>query len=88
MSKTISKKYQKKIQKAEKVIEDVKQNGLGDGALIVLRTIHEGDNIGLDTIALGDTASAIAALQDTLVEVCEASGFPLTRVIGALLKDF
>lgn len=88
MSKTTSKKVQKKIQKAEKAIEDVKQNGLGDGALIVLRAIHEGDNNDLGMLVLGDTASAISALEATLVEVCETSGFPLTRVIGTLLKDF
>lgn len=88
MSKTMSKKDQKVIQKAEKVIAEVKQNGLKDGALIVLRTIHESENIGLDTNVLGNTASAIAALEVALVEVCKTSGTPLIRVIGSLLEDF
>lgn len=87
MSETMSKKDQKAIRKAEEIIAEAKQNGLKDGALIVLRTVDRDDTIGLNTIVLGDTASALSALEATLVEVCKTSGFPLTRVISALLED-
>lgn len=87
MSKTMSKKDQKAIQKAEEIIAEVEQNGLKGGALIVLRATDEDGNTTLDRMITGRAVPTIAALEIALVEVCKASGIPLTRIIGSLLKD-
>lgn len=87
MSKTMSKKDQKIIQKAEGIIAEVKQNGLRDGALIVLRATDEDGDTSLDRMVVGKTAPIIAALEAALVEVCKTSGIPLTRAVGVLLED-
>ena len=87
MSKTMSEKDQKAIQKAEEIIAEVKQNGLKNGALIVLRATDEDGDFSLDRMVAGKTAPTFTALEVALVEVCKASGVPLTRVIGVLLKE-
>lgn len=87
MSKTMSKKDQKAIQKAEEIIAEVEQNGLKDGALIVLRATDEDGNTTLDRMITGKTAPIIAALCSALIEVCETSGMPLTYVASLLLKE-
>lgn len=86
MSKTMSKKDQKVIQKAEEIIAEVKQNGLKDGALIVLRATDEDGNTTLDRMITGKAAHALAALCSALIEVCETSGMPLTHVVSLLKK--
>ena len=86
MSKAMSKKEQKAIQKAEEIIAEVKQNGLKDGALIVLYATDEDGDISLDKVVLGKTVPALATLCYVLTEACKASGVPLTRVIGLLLE--
>ena len=87
MLKTMSKKDQKAIQKAEKIIAEVKQNGLKDGALIVLYATDEDGDTNLDRMIMGKTAPIIAALEAALIEVCKTSGIPLTRAVGVLLED-
>ena len=87
MSKTMSKKDQKAIQEAERIIAEVKQNGSKDGALIVLYATDEDGGISLDRVVMGKAASALAALCSALIEVCETSGMPLTHVVSLLLKD-
>lgn len=87
MSKPMSKKDQNAIQKAEEIIAEVKQNGLKNGTLIVLRATDEGDSATLDHMIVGKAFPTIAALEVALVEVCKTSGIPLTRIIGSLLKD-
>ena len=86
MSKTMSKKYRKTIQEAEEIIAEVKQNGLKGGALIVLYATGEDGGNNLDTVALGKTTPALAALGSALIEVCETSGYPLTRAVSTLLR--
>ena len=86
MSKTMRKKDQKAIQEAEEIIAEVKQNGLKDGALIVLYATGEDGGNNLDTVALGKTTPALAALGSALIEVCETSGYPLTRAVSMLLR--
>lgn len=87
MSKIMSKKGRKTIQEAEEIIAEVKQNGLKDGALIVLRATDEDDDNALHIVALGKTVPTVAALGSALLEACKASGMPLTRVVGMLLED-
>lgn len=87
MSKTMSKKDQKAIQKAEEIIAEVEQNGLKDGALIVLRATDEDGNTTLDRMIMGEAAPTLATLCSALADACKASGVPLTRVIGVLLED-
>lgn len=86
MSKTMSKKDQKAIQKAEKIIAEVKQNGLKDGALIVLRLTDEDGDSSLDMTGMGKTVPALAALCSALADACDTSGYPLTRVVSVLLR--
>ena len=87
MSETMSKKDQKAIQKAEEIIAEVKQNGLKDGALIVLYATDEDGDITLDRMIMGRAASALSALCSALIEICETSGMPLTYVASLLLKE-
>lgn len=87
MLKTMSKKDQKAIQKAEEIIAEVKQNGLKDGALIVLYATDEDSDTSLDRMVMGEAAPTLATLCSALVEVCETSGMPLTHVVSLLLKD-
>lgn len=87
MSKTMSKKDQKAIQKAEGIIAKVKQNWSKDGALIVLYATDEDGDINLDRVVMGDTDSVLATLCYTLAGACKASGVPLTRVVSVLLED-
>ena len=87
MSETMNKKDQKAIQKAEEIIAEVKQNGLRGGALIVLYATDEDGDTSLDRMVVGKTAPTLAALCSALIEVCKASGMPLTRVVGMLLED-
>ena len=86
MSKAMSKKDRKAIQKAEEIIAEVKQNGLEDGALIVLRLPDEDGDNNLDIVALGKTIPALAALCSALIDVCDTSGYPLTRAVSTLLR--
>lgn len=86
MSKTMSKKDQKAIQEAEKVIAEAKQNGLKDGALIVLRATGEDDGNAIHLVALGKTVPTVAALGTALVDVCDTFEYPLTRAIKLLSK--
>ena len=86
MSKTMSKKDRKTIQKAEEIIAEVKQNGLKGGTLIVLRATNEDDDISLDKVVIGKTTPTLAALCYVLTKVCKTSGVPLTRVVSMLLE--
>ena len=83
----MSEKDQKAIQKAEEIIAEVKQNGLKDGALIVLYATDEDGDISLDRVVMGEPAPTLATLCSALADACKASGVPLTRVIGVLLED-
>lgn len=87
MSETMSKKDQKAIRKAEEIIAEAKQNGLKDDALIVLYATDKDGDISLDRMVKGRAPHALAALCSALIEVCEASGMPLTRVVSFLLED-
>lgn len=86
MSKTMSRKDRKIIQEAEEIIAEVKQNGLKDGALIVLRATCEDDDKDLHVVALGKTVPTVAALGSALVDVCDTFEYPLTRAIKLLSK--
>ena len=86
MSKTMSRKDRKTIQKAEEIIAEVKQNGLKDGALIVLRATDEDGDISLNRMIMGKTNPTLATLCYVLTDTCKAFGVPLTRVIGVLLR--
>ena len=86
MSKTMSKKDRKTIQEAEEIIAEVKQNGLKDGALIVLRATDEDDDNFLHIVALGKTVPTVAALGSALLDVCDTFEYPLTRAIKILSK--
>ena len=87
MSKTMSKEDQKAIKRAEEIVAEGKQNGLKGGALIVLRATDGDGDTSLDGMVMGKTPPTLAALCSALIEVCKASGVPLTRVIGVLLED-
>lgn len=87
MSKAMNKKCQKVIRNMEKTIAEVKQNGLGDGALIILRVPHEDADTSLEMLILGEPTSAIAALGTALAKACSISKIPLFRVIHLLLKN-
>ena len=86
MSKAMSKKDRKTIQEAEEIIAEVKQNGLKDGALIVLRFTDEDGDTNLDRMVLGKTVPTLAALCSVLIDVCDTSGYPLTRAVITLLR--
>ena len=86
MSKIMSEKDQKAIQKAEEIIAEVKQNGLKGGALVVLRATNEGDDTSLNRMVVGEVTPTLTALCFALVEVCKTYGFPLTRVASCLLE--
>ena len=87
MSKAINKKCQKVIRNMEKTIAEVKQNGLGDGALIILRVPHEDADTSLEMLILGEPTSAISALGTALAAACDTAKLPLFRVIHLLLKN-
>ena len=87
MSETMSKKDQKAIQEAEKIIAKAKQNGLKDSALIVLYATDKDGDISLDRAVEGMALHALAALCSALIEVCKTSRVPLTRVVSSLLED-
>ena len=86
MSKTMSKKDQKVIQEAEEIIAEVKQNGLKDGALIVLRATDKDGATSLDRAVMGKTVPTLATLCSALIDVCDTSGYPLTRAVSTLLR--
>lgn len=86
MSKTMSKKDRETIQEAEEIIAEVKQNGLKDGALIVLRATDEDDDNALHIAVLGKTVPTVAALGSALLDVCDTLGYPLTCTIEILSK--
>ena len=87
MNETMSEEDQKTIQRAEEVIAEVKQNGLKDGTLIVLRATDEDGDSSLDRMIVGKPAPTLAALCYALIGACKASGVSLTRVVSLLLED-
>ena len=74
MSETMSEKDRKTIQEAEEIIAEVKQNGLKDGALIVLRATDEDGDISLDKVVMGEATPTLATLCSALTGACKASG--------------
>lgn len=87
MSKAINKKCQKVIRDMEKTIAEVKQNDLGDGALIVLKVPHENADTSPEMLILGEPTPTIAALGTALAEACSISKIPLSHVVHTLLKN-